>query len=227
MSNSLPTYGLYLGKLLCPGDSPCKNTRVGCHVLLQGIFPTGDRTRIYTYICVCVCVCVCMYNCYFSVAKSCLFVTPWTAALQASLSLPISQKLFKFMSIESMMPSYHLILCCPLLLLPSIFPSIRIFSNKSALHIRWPKYWNFNISPSKEYLGLIFLRLTCLILLSKGLKSLLQHHSLKVSVLWCTAFFIVQLSHPHITTGKTTTLTIHTFLSIVMSLLYTDIFVVF
>ena len=103
---------------------------------------------------------MCMYNCYFSVAKSCLTLfTPWTAALQASLSLTISQKLFKFMSIESVMPSYHLILCRPLLLLPSLFSSIRIFSNKSALRIRWPKYWNFDISPSKEYLGLIFFKI--------------------------------------------------------------------
>ena len=120
---------------------------------------------------------------------------PWTAARQASLSITNSQSLLKLMSIESMMPSNHLILCHPLLLLPSIFPSIRIFSTESVLHIRWPKYWSFsfNISPSNEYSGLISFRMDWLDLLvvQRTLKSLLQHHSSKASVLWCSAFFIV------------------------------------
>ena len=140
--------------------------------------------------------------------------TPWAAVLQASLSFPISQSLLKLMSIESMMPCNHLILCCPLLLLPSIFPSIRVFSNESALCISWPKYWSFsfNISPSNEHLGLISFRMDWLDLGVQGsLKSLLQQHSSKGSVLRCLAFFIVQLSHPYMTTGKTITLTRWTF----------------
>ena len=128
------------------------------------------------------------------------------------------------MSIESVMLSDHLILCHPLLLLPSIFPSIRVFSNESALHIRWPKYWSFSfsISPSNEYSGLISFRIDCLDLLAvQGtLKSLLQHHSSKASILWCSAFFMVQLSHPYMTTGKTIALTICTFVSKVISLLF-------
>ena len=139
-------------------------------------------------------------------------VTPWTAALQASLSITNSQSLLKFMSTELVMPSNHLILCCPLLLLPSIFPSSRVFSNKSVLHIRWPKYWSFSfsISPSKEYSGLVSFRMDWLDLLAvQGtLKSLYQHHSSKASILRRSAFFIVQLSHPYITTGKTIALTI-------------------
>ena len=122
------------------------------------------------------------------------------------------------------MPSNHLILCCPLLLLPSIFPSIRVFSNESVLHIRWPKYWSFsfNISPSNEHPGLTSFRMGCLDLLAvKGtFKSLLQHHSSKASILWHSAFFIVQLSHPYMTTGKTIALTIRTFVDKVMSLLF-------
>ena len=128
-----------------------------------------------------------------------LFVTPWTAACQASLSIEL-------MSIESVMPSNHLILCRPLLLLPSIFPSIRVFSNESVLCIRWPKYWSFSfsISPSDEYSGLIFFRMDWLFSLQhKTLKSLFQHHSSKASVLWHSVFFMVQLSHPYMTTGKT------------------------
>ena len=138
--------------------------------------------------------------------------TPWTAAYQASLSF-ISQSLLKLTFIESVMPSNHLILCHPLLLLPSISPSIRVFSNESALHIRWPKYWSFTISPSNEHPGLIYFRMDCLDLLAvQGtLKSLLQHHSSKASILWCLAFFIVQLSHPYMTTGKTIALTRWTF----------------
>ena len=140
-----------------------------------------------------------------------LFVTPWTAALQASLSITNSRNLLKLMSIESVMPSNHLILYCPLLLLPSIFPSIRIFSNKSVLHIRWPKYWSFSfsISPSNEYSRWISFRMDWLDLLAvQGtLKSLLQHHSSKALTLWHSACFLVQLSHPYMTTGKTITFT--------------------
>ena len=133
------------------------------------------------------------------------FVTPWTAGCQASLSITSSQSLLKLMSIESVMPSNHLILCHPLLVLPSIFPSIRVFSNESVLWIRWPKYWSFSISPCHEYSGLISFRMDWLDLLEvQGtLKSLLQHHNSKASVLWHSAFFIVQLSNPYITTGKT------------------------
>ena len=133
-----------------------------------------------------------------------LFVTPWTAAHQASLSFTNSRSLLKLMSIESVMPSNHLILCRPLLLLPSIFPGIRVFSNELALHIRWPKYWSFSISPFNEYSGLISFRMDWLDLLAvQGtLKSLLQHHSSKASVLLHSAFFITQLSHPYMTTGK-------------------------
>ena len=140
-----------------------------------------------------------------------LFATPWTAARQASLSFSISQSLLKLMSMESVILSNCLILCRPLLLLSPIFPSIRVFSNESILRIRWPKYWNFSfsISPSYEYSGLISFRLDWLALLAvQGtLKSLLQHHSSEASILWCSAFFIVQLSHPYMTTGKTIALT--------------------
>ena len=153
-----------------------------------------------------------------------LFATPWTAAHQASLSITNSRSLLKLMSIESVMTSNHLILCHPLLLPPSIFPSIRIFSNESALHIRWPKYWSFsfNISPSNEYSGLISFRVDWLDLLAvQGtLKSLLQYHSSKASVLLCSAFSIVQLSHSYMTTGKTIALTKWTFVGKVMSLLF-------
>ena len=135
-----------------------------------------------------------------------LFATPWTAAHQASLSITNSQSLLKLMSIESVMPSNHLILCHPLLLPPSIFPSIRVFSNESALCNRWPKYrsFSFNICLSNEYSVLISFRMDWLDLLSvQGtLKSLLQHHSSKASILWHSVFFIVQLSHPYVTTGK-------------------------
>ena len=140
-----------------------------------------------------------------------LFVTPWAAAHQASLSITNSRSLPKLMSIESVMPSNHLILCNPFLFLPSIFPSMKVFSNGSALHIRWPKCWSFSfsISPSNEHPGLISFRIDWLDLLAvQGtLKSLLQHHSWKASILLCSAFFIVQLSHPYITTGKTIALT--------------------
>ena len=146
-----------------------------------------------------------------SLSRVQLFATPWTAACEASLSITNSQSPPKPMSIESVMPSNHLILCHPLLLLPSIFSSIRVFSNESALPIRWPKYWsfNFNISPSNEYSGLISFRMDWLDLLTvQGtLKGLLQHHSSKASILLCSAFFIVQLSHLYMTIGKTIALT--------------------
>ena len=135
---------------------------------------------------------------------------------------------FELMLIESVMPPNNLVLCRPFLLLPSIFPSIRVFSNKSVLHIRWPKYWSFSfsISPSNEYSGLVFFRMDWLDLLAvQGtLKSLLQYHSSKPSLLWCSAFFIVQLSHPYMTTGKTIALTRQTFVGKIMSLLFNMLF---
>ena len=135
-----------------------------------------------------------------------LFATPWTAAPQASLSFTVSQSLLKLMSIESVMSSNQPILCRPLLLLPSIFTSIRVFSSESALRIRWPKYWSFSlsISPSNEYSGLVSFRIDCFDLLAvqRTLRSLLQHHSSKASILRRSAFFMVQLSHPYMTTGK-------------------------
>ena len=152
-----------------------------------------------------------------------LFVTPWIAAHQASLSITNSRNSLKLMSIESVMPSSHLILCCLLFLLPPIPPSIRVFSNESTLHMRWPKYWSFsvNIIPSKEHPGLISLRMDWLDLLAvqRTLKSLLQHHGSKVSILRHSAFFTVQLSHPYMTTGKTIALTRWTFVDKIMSLL--------
>ena len=165
--------------------------------------------------------------CCCSVVQSCLtLATPWTAARQASLYFTISWSLLKFMPPESMMSSNHLILCCPLLLLLSVFPSIRDFSNESVLHIRWPNYWSFSfsISPSNEYLGLISFRIDWLDLLAvQGtLKSLLQYHSSKASILQHAAFFIVQLSHPYMATGKTITLTRWTFVGKVMSLLFNN-----
>ena len=153
-----------------------------------------------------------------------LFAIPWTAAHQASLSITNSRSLLKLMSIESVMPSNHLILCRPLLLPPSIFPSIRVFSNESVLPIRWPKYWSFSfsISPSNEYSGLISFRIDRFDLLGiqENLKSLLQHHTSKASILQCLAFFTVQLSHPYMTAGKTIALTRRTLVSKVMSLLF-------
>ena len=155
-----------------------------------------------------------------------LFVTPLTAALQASMPITNSRSMLKLMSIESVMPSNHLILFHPLLLLPSIFPSIRIFSNESVLRMRWPKYWSFSfsISPSNEHPGLISFRMDWLNLLAvQGtLKSPLQHHNSKASILWCSAFFVVQLSHSYMTVGKVmyVALTRQTFVGKVMSLLY-------
>ena len=153
-----------------------------------------------------------------------LFATPWTAACQASLSITNSCSLLKLMSIKSVISSNHLILCCPLLLLPSIFPSIRVFSKKSVLCIRWPKYWSFSfsISPSNEYSGLISFRIDWLdVLAVQGtLKSILQNHSSKASILQRSAFFIVQHSQPYMTTGKIIALTRRTFVGKVMSLLF-------
>ena len=152
-----------------------------------------------------------------------LFATPWTAAHQASLSIINSWSLLKLMSIKLVMPSNHLILCHPLLFLPSIFPSIRVFSNESVLHIRWPKYWSFSfsISPSYEYLGLISFRMNRLNLaVQQTLNSLLQYHSSKASILQHSAFFIVQLSYPYMTAGKTIALTRWTFVGKVLSRLF-------
>ena len=158
-----------------------------------------------------------------------LYATPWIAACQASLSITNFQSLLKLMSIQLVMPSNHLILCHPLLLLPSIFPRIRVFSNVSVLPIRWTKYWSFNFStsrPSNEYSGLISFRMDWLDLLAgQGtLKGLLQHHSSKASILWRSAFFIVQLSHPYIITGKTIALATRTFVGKVMSLFFNMLF---
>ena len=150
-------------------------------------------------------------------------MTPWTAAPQASLSITNSWSLFKLMSIELVIPSNHLILCHPLLLLPSIIPSIRVFSKKSVLHIRW-KYWSFSLSnsPSNEYSGLISLRIDWFnhFVVQETLKSFLQHHSSKISILRCSVFFMVQFSHPYMTTGKIIALTRQTFVGKVMSLLF-------
>ena len=174
---------------------------MGCHFLLQGIFLAHGHSCIHQH-------CLARWfkqgrvglTQFSSVAQSCpTFTTPWTAARQASLSITNSQSLLKLMSIESVIQSNHLILCHPLFLLPSIFPSIRVFSNESVLHIRWPKYWSFSFStsPFNEFLGLIFFRMDWLHLLAvQGtLKSLLPHHSSKASILQNSDFFIVQLSH--------------------------------
>ena len=231
ISDSLWPYGLYPTRLLCPWDS-VKNTGVGCRALLQGIFPPQGLNPCL----------LCLLHqqagslplgppgkppvrgSVQSLSHVRLFTTLWTAACQASLSIINSRSLPKPMSIELVMPSNPLILCRPLLLLPSIFPSIGVFSNESALHIRWPKYWSFSfkISPSNEYSGVISFGMDRLDLLAvQGtLKSLLQHYTLKASVLRCSAFFTVQLSHPYMTTGKTIALTRWTFVDKVMSLLF-------
>ena len=152
-----------------------------------------------------------MFSSVQSLSHVRIFAIPWITACQASLSITNSRSSLRLMSIESVMPSSHLILCRPLLLLPPIPPSIRVFSNESTLHMRWPEYWSFSFSiiPSNEHQGLISFRMDWLDLLAvQGtFKSLLQHHSSKASILWCSAFFTVQLSHPYMTTGKTITLT--------------------
>ena len=162
---------------------------------------------------------------FSSVAQSCPTLgNTVDCSTQGILSIPNSCSLLKLMSIESVMPSNHVILCRPLLLLPPIPPSIRVFSNETVLHIKWPKYWifSFSISPSSEYSALISFRIDWLDLLAvrETLKSLLQHHSSKASILRCSAFFIVQLSHPYVTTGKTIALTRWTFVGKVISLLF-------
>ena len=171
---------------------------------------------------------LCMFTTVQSLSHVRLFTTPWNAACQASLSITNSKSLLKLRSIELVMPSNHLILCHPLLLLSSIFPSIRVFSNESILPIRWPKYWSFSfsISPSNEYSGSISFKMDWLDLLTvqRMLKSLLQHHSSKASILLCSAFFIVQLSYPYMTTGKNIALTRWTFVDKVMSLLFNILF---
>ena len=164
------------------------------------------------------------FSSFQSLSRVQLFVIPWTPARQASLSIINFQGVFKLMSIESVMLSNHLILCHPLLLLPSIFPNIRVFPSESVLRIRWPQCWSFSfsISPSNDYSGLISIRIDRFDLLAvQGtLKSLLQHHSSKASILWHSAFFIVQLSHPYMTTGKTIALIRQTSVGKVMSLLF-------
>ena len=157
-----------------------------------------------------------------SLSRVLFFATPWCAAHQASLFISNSQSLFKLMFIESVMPSNYLILCHPLLLLPSVLTSIRVFSNESVLHIRWTKYWSFRISPSSEYSGLISFRIGWFDLfgVQGTLKNLLQHHCLKVSILWCSTFFMAQLSHPYMATGKIILLTIWTSVSKVLTLFF-------
>ena len=164
------------------------------------------------------------FNSVQSLSHIWLFVTPCTAALQASLSITNSWSLLKLMSIQSVMPSNHLVLFHPLLLLPSIFPSIGVFSKESVLHIRWPNYWSlsFSIIFSNKYSGLIYFRMDRLDLLAvqETLKSLFQHCSSKASILQYSAFFMVQLSHPYMITGKTIALTRWTYVSKAMSLLF-------
>ena len=225
-------------------DSPGKNPGVGCHFLLQGIFPTQGLNPGLLHLLhwqvsslplvspekpVTLLVFF-SFPCYFSQSLSHvqLFATPWTVAFQASLSFTISQSLLKFMSIKSVMPSNRLIRCCPLLLLPSVFPSFRVSSSQSTLRIKGPKYWSFSfsISPSNEYSRLISFRIGWFDLLAVHgtLKSLLQHHSSKASILWCSAFFMVQLSHPYTAAGKTIVLTVQTFVSKVTSLLFNTLY---
>ena len=175
---------------------------------MQSLSKVNENTIVQEEILICVKI---LSDLVFSSVQSFsharLFLTPWTTLCQASLSITSSQSLPKLMSIKLVMPFNHLILCHPLLLPPSIFPSTRVYFNESALHIRWPKYWrfSFNISLSNEHSGLISFRMYWLDLLAvQGtLKSLLQCHSSKASILWCSTFFIVQLSHPHMTTRKT------------------------
>ena len=190
-----------------------RNTFVKIDILLWDIIDLVSSAKTFVY--------KIIFSSLQSLSCVWLFVTPWTAACQASLCITNSRSLLKLMSIELIMPSNHLILCCPLLLLPSIFPSTRVFSKESVLHIKWPKYWgfSFSISPPNVYSGLISFRMDWLdLLVVQGtLKSLLQHHSSKASILQHSAFFIVQLSHPYMSTGKTTALTRWTFDGKVMS----------
>ena len=211
-----------------------KNTGAGCCFLLQGIFPTqGSKPRPLCLLhwqvgSLPLCpgkpeVCI-IHQSIQSLSSVWLFATPWTAACQASLSITKSQSLLKLMSIESVMPSNHLVLCHPIFLPPSIFPSIRVFSNESVLRIRWPKYWSFSfsISPSSQHPGLMSFKINWFDLLAvQGtLKGVLQHHSSKPSVIRHSAYFIFQLSLPYLTAGKTIALTRRTFVGKVMSLLF-------
>ena len=211
------------------GDCPGKNTGMGCHSLLQRMFPTHGlnpgllhcRQMLYQlsyegshiYI----------SSIQFSHSVVCDFLRPHEPQHARPHCPSPTPRVYSLMSIELVIPSNHLILCCPLLLLPSIFPSIRIFSNESALFISWPKYWSFSISISlsSEYSGLISFRIDWLdpLAVQGTLKSLLQHHSSKASILQCSAFFIGQLSHPYITTGKTIAISRRTFVQ-VMSLIF-------
>jgi len=213
--------------------------KIKCNLVLMKLIARGVnvQAKVYTFVgfiqleekkwnVTCFCkreLIVCQFSSVQSLSHVQLFVTPWNAECQAFLSIANSWSLPKLMCIESVMPSSHLILCRPLLLLPPIPPSIRVFSNESTLHMRWPKYWSFSfsISPSKGHPGLISFRMDWLDLLAvQGtLKSLLQHHSSKASILQCSAFFTVQLSHPYMTIGKTIALTRRTFVGKVMSLL--------
>ena len=202
-------------------------------ILLSFTFPTHTRLvtnshpfctsiyNIYTLLSISFAVAFIQFS---SVAQSCpTLCDPLNCRVPGLHVHHLSQTFPKLMSTELVMPSSHLILCHLLLLLPSIFPSIRIFSNESALHIRWPKYWSFsfNISPFSKHSGLISLGWTgCLLAVQGTLKSLLQHHNSKASILWCSAYFIVQLSHPYMTTGKTIALTRQTFVGKIMSLFF-------
>ena len=218
MDQSLPGSSVH-------GDSPGKDTGMSCHSLLQGIFLTQeDPTWLFCGSCIAggfftdslllnhwgSPISNYQFSSVQSLSRVWLFATPWITARQASLSITKSRSLLRLMSIESVMPSSHLILCCPLLLLPPIPPSIRVFSNESSLHMRWPKYWSFSfsISPSNEHPGLFSFRMDWLDLLAvQGtLNSLLQHHSSKASILLWSDFFIVQLSHLCMTTGKNNSL---------------------
>ena len=236
-SDSLGYHGLWPPRFLCPWDFPGKNTGIGGHFLLQGIFLTqwSNWSLLHWWAGSLLLSqqggpWISDSMCWFVVADvqllshDWLFVTPWTAAPQTFLSFIVFWNLLKFLSIELVMPSNHLILCSSLLLLPSIFPSITVSFNESALHIRWPKCWSFSfdISPSNEYSGLISFRIDWLDLLTiqRTLESLFQHHSSKASILWCSAIFMVQLSHLYMTTGKTTTLTRQTFARKVMSVIF-------
>ena len=218
---------------LCGAASLSKNFSSALYFQALCVCPSSFQGRLMLYsvssswccirhlvggqIYICVIICISSFQLLSCVR---LFVTPCTVACQASLSITNSQSLLKLMSIESVMQSNHLILCRPLLLRPSVFPSIRVFSSESVLCIRWPKYWSFsfNIGPSNEYSGLISFRMDWLDLLA--VQGTLQHHSSKASVLRCSAFFIVKLSHPYTTAGKTIALPRQTFVGQVMSLLF-------
>ena len=215
-------HGLDTARLLCSWNSSGKNTGVGCHFLIQGIFLMQGSNKGLLH-CRQILLSTRKFSSVQSLSRVRFFEVPWTAPFWASLSITNSRSLLKLMFIESVMPSSHLVCCHPHLFPPSIFPSIKDFSNDSVLRIRCTKYWNFSFSiSSNEYSGLISFRVDWLHLLAvqRTLKSLLQHHSSKVSILWCSAFLLVQLSHPYMTTGKTIALTRRTFVAKVMSLLF-------